>query len=321
MINISKMSKVIVLSLGYVCLFIGDVSAQGVPAQIEFESKNLSVISELKRNGTNMVYGYDNLWVASGFKLLKINSDTLTVLEIPLPNASQKQRQITVGLGAVWVADVGRGAVFKIDPKSNEVTLEIESAMLSSIGSIAVGAGSVWVVTADNFEKMLTRYNSIDGSMEAQIELPTNGFGVLYGFDQIWVTSGMRNEVYQVDPLTNSLVATRKLGDSPRYSVAGYGSIWIHSQGNGKVQRLDPASGEVLATIDTGLPLGAASIDSGGGAIWLSTSYKVLVAQIDPSTNTLIRRFVGKRGADTIRFGAESIWVGGATIRRLKLPQ
>lgn len=80
-------------------------------------------------------------------------------------------------------------------------------------------------------------------------------------------------------------------------------------------------TGELLATIETGLPRGSGDIDVGGGYVWLNTPYQVLVAQIDPETNMLVRRYIGKLGGEVIRYGSGSLWVGGPTIRRISPPK
>jgi hypothetical protein len=45
------------------------------------------------------------------------------------------------------------------------------------------------------------------------------------------------------------------------------------------------------------------------------------VAQIDPKTNTLIRKFMGGFGfGEAIRYGPGSLWVSGSSIHRIQPP-
>ena len=66
------------------------------------------------------------------------------------------------------------------------------------------------------------------------------------------MTGFARDELYKIDPRTNTLVQTIALRSSPRFLTAGEGSIWILNQGDGTVQRIDPMSGEVIASIEQG---------------------------------------------------------------------
>ncbi len=94
----------------------------------------------------------------------------------------------------------------------------------------------------------------------------------------------------------------------------------MFSQGDSSVQRIDAKTGELVATIKTGLPLGSGSITAGGGYVWVSMP-GAPVAQIDPGTNTLIRRFIGGHGiGGYIRYGAGSLWIAGGRVSRLQPP-
>lgn len=286
----------------------------------ELPADDLAVVQEMKRNAMNTAFGFDALWVATGFKLLRVDPASNEITEIALKDASQKQRRIAVGEGAVWIPDVGAKTVFKVDPEAREVVAGIPLNMLSTQGSIGVGEGSLWVVSADGFEKTLVRIDAATGDLEASIALPSAGVGVMAAYGAVWVTSNMGDELHRIDPATNTVASTVKMGDGPLFMTAGFDSIWVHNQTDALVYRVDPANGEVLATIETGLPSGLADIDAGGGSIWINTPYNVPLAQIDPATDTLVRRYAGRTGGDTLRFGAGSLWIGGATLRRVTPP-
>ena len=130
-------------------------------------------------------------------------------------------------------------------------------------------------------------------------------------FGSVWVTGSENGELYRIDPKSNAIVSTTRLHDKPRFIASGEGSIWVLNQGDGTVQRIDGRSGEVLATIETIGRLDGGDIVCGGGYVWISVP-GTPVAQIDPRTNTLIRRFTGSGlMGDAIRYGAGSLWVWG----------
>jgi hypothetical protein len=81
-----------------------------------------------------------------------------------------------------------------------------------------------------------------------------------------------------------------------------------------------PQTGKLTATIETGAAGIGGDITTGGGYVWMSMP-GMPVAQIDPKTNTLIRKFTGGFGfGDAIRYGAGSLWVSRSSIHRIQPP-
>jgi virginiamycin B lyase len=192
--------------------------------------------------------------------------------------------------------------------------------MLSSEGSIGVGEGAVWVITAEEFDKTLTRFNAQTGVAEAKISLPAGGSGVVVGYGHVWVTGYARDELYRIDPRTNTITTITKLNATPRFLASGEGSIWVFSQGDSSVQRIDARTGKLIVTIATGLPPGSGNIATGGGYVWVSMRGTPL-SQIDPKTNKLVRTYTGGHGiGGQIRYGAGSLWISGGRISRLRPP-
>jgi streptogramin lyase len=287
--------------------------------------EDLVVEAEVERKGQNSEFGYGALWVRTGFTVTRIDAGTYTATEISLPGASQRQRGIAVGEGAVWIGDIGKKVIFKVDPVTSEVTLEIPAEMSSQFSRIAVGEGSVWtmVVGDEGFETTLARFDAESGALQASVDLPSTGIGMVYGNGSVWVVSGQMDELYRVDVASDTLVSTTKLGDSPGLAAFGAGAVWVHNLGDATVQRVDAKTGEVIATIDTGLPYGPSEVAFGGGFVWMNAYYRVPVLMLDPASNAVVRRY---HGAPIDRFtrltyGDGSLWVGGArSILRLRPP-
>ena len=182
-----------------------------------------------------------------------------------------------IGEGAVWVPATGRGLILKVDPIANKLIQTIEAKMLDPEGSIGVGEGGVWVLTAaeagDTADRNLTRYNPKSGAIDAIIPLPSYSAGVVVDFGSVWVTGHGRGELYRIDPQSNTIVSTLKLHEGPRFIASGEGSIWVLNHSDGTVQRIDGKTGELLATIETGLSfpnLRGGDIVCGGGYVWVS---------------------------------------------------
>ena len=164
------------------------------------------------------------------------------------------------------------------------------------------------------------RLNAVSGEEEATVTLPQPAVAVVADFGSVWVTSRIHHELFRIDPKTNSVVSTVKLHDQPRFLTSGEGSIWVLNQSDGTVQRIDGTSGELLATVETGLGGTGGDIVCGGGYIWV-TMPGTPVAQIDPKTNLLLRKFNGDGMGDAIGYGGGSLWVSGSAIDRIEPPK
>lgn len=242
------------------------------------------------------------------------------MLDIAIPETSGLVRGIAVGEGAVWVPDIIADVIFKIDPATNKVVQSIPAPMRDSEGSIGIGEGAVWVVTGDDDRKYLARFNSGTGVEEARIPLSGGGVGVVVDYGQVWMTDEKEDKLYRIDPRTNGIASAIPLRGKPRFVTSGEGSVWVLNQSDGTVQRVDGRIGEVIATIETVRPgKKGGDIATGGGYVWV-TMPGMPVAQIDPGTNSLVRKFTGYGMGDAIRFRANSVWVSGPSIHRIRPP-
>ena len=219
---------------------------------------------------------------------------------------------------------MGSSAVYKIDPQSNTVAMKIPTDIFGSQGSIGVGEGSVWVVTFDNRDKTLTRYNAVSGAVEAKIALPRPGKAVLVESGSVWVTAANQAELYRIDPKTNQLLTAIPINGRSRVLAGSVGAVWVASEGDGIVQRVDARSGQVTATIGTGaLDMESdGDIATGGGFVWFITRSST-IAQIDAETNALrgiLRAKSGTIVGRRIRHAGGSLWVSGGSLFRFEAP-
>ena len=174
---------------------------------------------------------------------------------------------LAVGEGAVWLPDHGRSMIYKIDPGTNRVVMEIPAGPFSGNGrqdrswdKLAVGEGSVWAIISNN---ELRRYSATDGTPEAAVSLPSSSSGVIVAFGSVWVTRTENDELYRIDPKTNQIAGTIELHSDPR----------ANNEGDGTDQRIDGKSGDVVATIDTGA-IGKGSI-AVGGSRWTNIRHPI----------------------------------------------
>jgi len=90
-------------------------------------------------------------------------------------HVAHSPQAVTVGAGSVWVASIGRwhkgrggvvvtdgpGIVSRLDPETGTVVAEI--AVGSDASAIAVGAGSVWVLSGRNQHSPISSIASTQG--------------------------------------------------------------------------------------------------------------------------------------------------------------
>jgi streptogramin lyase len=312
------MSVVVLLALALVTTTVG----------AEETTREARVEATILKFGNVMGVGFDSLWMMSPGtnKFVRINLVDNSTTEIPISGAIGpfNHSGMAVGEGAIWLSDVGRAMIYKIDPWTNQVVKELPADLLGGGGriavgenAIAVGEGAVWAITSNN---EMRRYSAESGTVEATVSLPSGSSGVIVAFGSVWVAGTGNDELYQVNPTTNRIIASIDVHRRPSALAAGTGSVWVYDEGDGFVQRIDGNSGELIASIDTDA-IGKGSITVGGGFVWVST-HSVPIVQIDPLTNSVRGKFkVEIDEYSTLRFGGGSLWLSGATVRRIKPPE
>lgn len=302
------------------------LASAAITARAEEAAREVNAEATLPQAGTVMAVGFESVWLMNTTtnKLVRIRTDDDSVTEIPISGAVGPfwASGMAIGEGAVFVPDLERSIIYKVDPQTNQIVKEIPADLVGGRGpggkyAIAVGEGAIWAITSKN---ELRRYSAKDGAEEATISLPSRSTGVIVAFGQVWITGTGNDELYRVDPATNQIVATIDLNSDPLSIAAGEGSVWVHNEGNGTVQRIDGKSGDIVATIETGA-LGKGSIAVGGGYVWVST-HDAPIVQIDPRTNSVRGKFkIAMDEYFTVRFGGGSLWISGGSVRRFKPPE
>lgn len=288
-------------------------------AEIHFID-GLTVQARVHRLIYGMEFGFGSLWSITkcGATLVRVAPASNEAIDIRVHEISSP-RAMAIGEAALWVSDLRLRAIFKIDPNDLSVLRKISAPTLSSSGIIAAGEGAVWAITVEDFDRTLTRFNSRNGQLEAKITLPSSGSNVVVAYGSVWV-SGFSNELYRIDPKTNTITSTIVLQGSPQDLAAGEESIWVLDRGGTFVHRIDVKSGELLASIEIGLPHSSANMTVGGGYVWVSEP-GVPLTQIDPSSNAVLSKFVGGHGiGGFVRYGAGSLWIAGGRISRVQPP-
>jgi len=297
------------------------------------EPPDLTVEATISRSGYSMAFGFDSLWMMSNGRLARINAADNSVIDINIPEGesgagladADKYRGIAIGEGAVWIPDVGNSVIYKVDPQSDAVVLTVPTFIVGNAGSIGVGAGAVWVITFDDHDKTLTRYDPDTGAQVAQIALPRPCKSVAVDFGRVWVSAASSPEIYVIDPQSNLLEETIPLHAPSHLLTSGAGSVWVGYDTEGIVEGIDGGLRKVTATFNTGVTdmESDGDIAVGGGYIWMINRGSTII-QIDPeaeSVKAVLRPPVGTLLGRRIRFGDDTLWVSGSSVFRIRAPR
>jgi DNA-binding beta-propeller fold protein YncE len=242
--------------------------------------------------------------------------------------------------------EVPRGAGAEaLDPQTGKLLATVPLGAAPS--SVAVGAGAVWVLDAD--DKTISAIDPETRSRESfsTSSTPTD---LAAGAGALWIGNAFRGgqfsatsypeSVSRLDPETRVVVATIRL---PRPKVVRYNaasplawlsehiavtsdSVWVVGADLG-VYRIDPRTNQRVGGRVKGLD--AVGIAAGGGGVWAIEFGEARVAKIDPRTNAITQRIpVPSEGLSSIAVGTRDVWAadpfGGLVWRIdpvLKLPR
>lgn len=249
----------------------------------------------------------DAAWVTNEGRIERlVAASALPVASVEIP---QPCGGMAVGFGSVWVADCQTRAVIRVSLESPRIEARIATGLADPTGelSLAVGAGSVWVLSDSS--GILSRIDPVTNTVSATIRVQPQAYAVAFGYGAVWVTvTRDAGSVQRIDPQTNRVSATIATGPTPRFLAVGEGSVWTLNQGDGSITRIDPATNRVMATIPSASAGGGGDIATGGGYVWVRAT-TTLLSVIDPQTNQVIRTYGPPAGSGAVRATATDVWV------------
>jgi streptogramin lyase len=187
---------------------------------------------------------------------------------------------------------------------------------------VAVGAGSIWVVS--RLANAVLRVDPDVDDVVATITLP-QGPGsccppqIVVGERAVWVSHF--GALSRIDPATNA-VTTKRAANV--FSVAyGEGSFWVLTGAEADViGRIDPSTGTVLDSISlrsVGRPGGAGWVAAGERAVWTATHYSKTLWKIDPLGGRITASVALGRRVAGVAAGDGAVWVAGTDGTLLRI--
>ena len=186
----------------------------------------------------------------------------------------------------------------RIDPQTGEevasVTLE---GFYAETPDVAVGAGSVWVSSADGFADAVLRVDPATGRVVDRMPVPAeSATSLAFGRGSVWVASSERDTLLRIDPRTGEVAAEIEVGRGAMDVAAngGSGDVWVAFGGGyeaKKLSRVDPETERVVAEIPIAAQArygGAWTVAAGEGAVWAQSADGGELFKVDPATNEVV---------------------------------
>ena len=288
------------------------VKATGVgDARVRRSMADLRPVATFRVGGDPdwMAVTADAVWVAVDKRNAVVRLDASTNKVDGEVTVAKPCSGLAAGFGSLWAPSCGDHDLVRVDLRTRKVVGRIAAVPADSEGGIAVGAGSVWMMTDSKGgpDGVLLRISPGKNAVVARIRVPAGSYAAAFGGGSVWVTSTGQNLLTRVDATTNKVVSETKVGKGPRFLTVGAGSVWTLNQGDGTVSRVSMKSGRLTATIRAGLAGLGGVFAFGAGAGW-ATLEGFPMTRIDAGTNRVMAQWVGK-GGDSIRVGLGSVWL------------
>ena len=249
-------------------LWVGNLTDRSLTA-IDVRAQRFTGTYGLDRRtpDAGVVVDDDTLWIVHG---------RLGVISVVDAQFGVVQETIEVGgrepytpTGAIAVAD---GVAWAAFGDSTFASLETATGRetgrtFAGVGptGVAVGFGSVWVVSSDATLKRFNPASFEEGPLDTHAIAPRPG-GLAAGEGAVWYSSTADDIVTRFEPNGRSS-RTIPVGDAPTSIAIGSGSVWVANSGEGTLSRIDPRTNEE-ETIEIGnRPSGVAVA---GGLVWVT---------------------------------------------------
>jgi streptogramin lyase len=150
----------------------------------------------------------------------------------------------------------------------------------------------------------------------ARIKVPEGPAWLETGFGSLWVSKTNSKEVLRIDPDSNEVIATIRVGAKPALGIGiGLGYVWIADTKDKSIRQIDPNTNQVVHTIAVkNLPKETeGSIGVGEGSLWVLTNEgdtdSGTLSRIDPMTGDISANIQVNAGSHAALVAFGSVWV------------
>jgi DNA-binding SARP family transcriptional activator len=233
---------------------------------------------------SRMRFGLGALWrLEDPGELLQIDPATMRLTRTtPIGFAGD----IALAGNGVWVSG-DTNTLVRVDPTYGTVAQRIRLPHRGlqharSNGGVAFGAGSVWVAQG---RSRVLRIDPASERVQRVFEVP-EAVVLAFGEGAVWVASSELGKLTKIDPRTNAIVASVRIGPSIRSLAVGGGYVWAsNDSGIWKIS----TDGRPIAV--TELPSEASEMSYGERALWATSAGYVV--RVDGRSGTAKRWHIG----------------------------
>ena len=197
----------------------------------------------------------------------------------------------------------------KVDLKQRTLSAVFDVGPAAKEQGIAVGAGSVWMIT--DAQGSLSRIDPVSGAVVGVAHLPPGSYNPVFSDGRVWVTRADGAELTVVDAKTLTVVDHVAIGPHPRFVTAGAGAVWTLNQADGSLSRIDMAGRRPVDTLQLQTPGPGGDIAYGDGRVW-TTMRKTPLTAIDADRSVVLCQWQGA-GGDAVGVGHGAIWLTDLT--------
>jgi YVTN family beta-propeller protein len=224
---------------------------------------------------------------------------------------------VSVGAGAVWVANTKDSTLSRIDPAARTVTRNINLAGTPT--GVAAAPHAVWV--AYGRLGSVARVDPEFDSVGEALAIAGRGYGFASADGSVaaapqgaWVAFG-DSTVARINGDGTRVLARGFAGSQPSAIARGEGAVWVANAGGNTVSEVDPHTARQVGITTVALmPRGVAV---GAGAVWVSAFADDSVSRVESGASRTIAVADGPVG---IAYGAGSVWVANSrdgTVSRI----
>ncbi|WP_375403922.1 hypothetical protein [uncultured Sphingomonas sp.] len=252
----------------------------------------------------------DRVWIGSTGPnaVNEVDPATNAVIRVEVPG--RPCGGLTADATSLWVPLCGPvPQLARVDLKTRALRGVFPVGPPAGEGGVAVGGGSVWLVT--DKAGSLARVDPGSGAVTQVIQLPTGSYNPVFSRGRLWVTRAEGAELTVVDPgngpAGGKVAGSVATGGRPRFLAAGSGAVWTLNQLDGSLSRVDAAARRASPPLPLETPGPGGDVAFDGRRIW-TTMMKTPLTAVDARTGTLLCQWKGE-GGDSLNVGHGAIWL------------
>jgi YVTN family beta-propeller protein len=227
---------------------------------------------------------------------------------------------IAIGVGGVWVGNVGDRTLTRIDPSTRDVVRTVP--LDATPTGVALTQGAVWVVHGQLglVSRIDPQFDRVVATLDPDVGRSSGG-AISSGPSGVWVSFAGHAIAYvaRIDPASGRIGPEGYPDGRPSAIAVGEDAVWIaNGEDSSTISRIHPGTAIAVEKINVGR--GPRAIAVGAGAVWVANSSDDTVSRVDPEARSSATIRVGDMPT-AVAVGDGAVWVanaGDGTVSRIE---